>query len=163
MNKLLAIGLMFFAINAVAKHDNSSGCGCSGGKPPAPAPAPTPAPTPSPAPAPAPAPSKGSITPSASNTSGGWKPWSDPQLCRAYPQVCAPLEHKLAEPPQIIRVPVEVEVLVPVPIEVIRYVEVPGPERIVEVPVYTTVNVCPVVPAKPKPAIIRKPKVEGCK
>jgi len=164
MNKLLAIGLMFVAINAVAKHDSSNGCGCSGSKPPARAPAPTPAPAPSPAPAPTPAPAKGSITTPTPASGGSWKPWNDPQLCKMYPQMCAPVEYKLAEPPQLVYVDrtVEVERIVEVP--VITTVEVERiVAKIVEVPVYNTVNVCPVVPAKPKPAIIRKPKLEGCK
>jgi len=160
MNKLLAIGLMFVAINAVAKHDSSNGCGCSGSKPPAPAP--TPAPAPSPAPAPTPAPAKGSITTPTPASGGGWKPWNDPQLCKVYPQMCAPVEYKLAEPPQIVYVDrtVEVERIVEVP--VITTVEVERiVEKIIEVPVYTTVNVCP--PEEPKPAVIHKRKARSCK
>lgn len=161
MNKFLAIGLMLLATNAIAKHD--SGCGC-GSKPPAPAPAPTPAPAPAPTPAPAPAPSKGSITTPTPASGGSWKPWNDPQLCSVYPQMCAPVEYKLAEPPHIVYVDrtVEVERIVEVP--VITTVEIERVvEKIVEVPVYihSTTNVCPVVPAKK--AVISKRVKKECK
>ena len=72
----------------------------------------------------------------------------------------APIEHKLAEPPQIVYVPVEKVVEVPVE----KIVEVPVEkivEKFVEVPVYTTVNVCP--PEEPKPTVIHKRKARSCK
>lgn len=164
MNKLLAIGLMLLATNAIAKHDSSSGCGCSSSKPPAPAPTPAPSPAPAPTPAPAPAPSKGSITTSSPTSSGSWKPWNDPQLCSVYPQMCAPVEYKMAEPPHIVYVnrTVEVERIVEVP--VIKTVEVERiVEKIVEVPVYihSTTNVCSVVHAKK--AVISKRVKKECK
>lgn len=122
---------------------------------PAPSPAPAPAPSNSPAPSPAPAPSVSAPTTSQGSVTNH----------RSYGPTTGhplnwPVEDKLAEPPQIVYVPVEVvkeiqvEKIVEVPVEVVV-------EKIVEVPVYTTVNVCP--PEEPKPVIIHKRKPRSCK
>jgi len=123
---------------------------------PAPAPAPAPAPTPaSPSPPPTPAPS--SNTPSVPR---GSVTLSLPPANKWVPPVEQVREDKLAEPPQIVYIPVEkvvevpVEKIVEVPVEVVV-------EKIVEVPVYTTVNVCP--PEEPKPTVIHKRKIRSCK
>ena len=153
MNKYFAIGLMFAAVNAMADkggHSKSESKSYS----PAPYCAPkTTAPSPSPAPAPAPSPSTPSV-------SGGSVTFSLPPANKWVPPVERVLEDKLAEPPQIVYIPVEkvvevpVEKIVEVPVEVVV-------EKIVEVPVYTTVNVCP--PEEPKPLIIHKRKPRSCK
>jgi len=159
MNKYLAIGLMFAAVNAMA---DKGGHSKSESKSYSPAPycapktyAPSPSPAPSPAPAPAPAPS-----PSTPSVPRGSVTFSLPPANKWVPPVEQVREDKLADPPQIVYIPVEkvvevpVEKIVEVPVEVVV-------EKIVEVPVYTTVNVCP--PEEPKPVVIHKRKIRSCK
>jgi hypothetical protein len=157
MNKAI-LGILFAAVASVAMADKGGHSKSESKYSPAPAPycAPkTNAPSPSPAPPPAPAPS-----PNTPSVPRGSVTFSLPAANKWVPPVEQVREDKLAEPPQIVYIPVEkvvevpVEKIVEVPVEVVV-------EKIVEVPVYTTVNVCP--PEEPKPLIIHKRKPRSCK
>ena len=174
MNKVF-LGILFAAVASTAMADKGGHSKSESKYSPAPAPycapktnapSPSPAPTPAPSPAPTPASPAPSPTPApSSNTPSvprGSVTFSLPAANKWVPPAGQVREDKLAEPPQIVYIPVEkvvevpVEKIVEVPVEVVV-------EKIVEVPVYIyqTVNVCPA--EEPKPAIIHKRKIRSCK